>query len=210
MASGPLRVTERHRELAQAARRKREAGKQPNKQEAAALERVTTAAELKLFLAHAERVPKWLWSKWSNRQHKTIAEMAERYGMPAIGDEVSLPQFVRWVYGFLAANSRKLLATDAEDPMSGELSPALERWREEKYRLARLDRQERESTYLHVDTVHAGLSLMSGILRKLGESMQRHHGAEAHQLVDEAVDDWERELDRLFGDHDNSDGDEPA
>jgi hypothetical protein len=205
MGTGPPRVTDRHRELARSAREKKRRGQPVNRQEAAALERVTDEAELSVFLRRADRMPKWLWVKWSNRQHKTIGEMAERYGMPALAEEVSLPTVIRWLYDFLAANARKLSATEGEDPMSGELSPALERWREEKWRLARLERQEREETLVVCDVVHDGLAAMAGILRGLAETMQRHFGPEAHQLVDEAIDDWERELARQLDTNDRDD-----
>jgi hypothetical protein len=58
--------------------------------------------------------------------------------VPIGGSTIDLPQVVRWLHDFLAANKLRLSAGESDDPMlSGANSPALER-----YRLARAKREE--------------------------------------------------------------------
>lgn len=80
-----------------------------------------------------------------------------------------------------------LLAADTD-------SPALERYREERSQLARLDRLEREKTLLPRGDVHDGLSRLAHILRQAGETLQRQFGAEAAAVLNEALDDAGREI----------------
>jgi hypothetical protein len=79
----------------------------------------------------------------SGRQTKVIHEQAVLYGIPFGGAAINLSEVVRSLHDFLAANARKL---SADDDMlgSGVPSPALERYREERAIMAKLDRQERE------------------------------------------------------------------
>ena len=95
----------------------------------------------------------------------------------------------RWQAERKAGNRFNGTATDAEPA-----APWLEKWREEKARLARFDRKEREGSLLDRESVRDSLTNMSAILRKLGVSIQQHFGPEAHQMVEEAIDDWERDF----------------
>ena len=136
------------------------------------------------------------------RPPKVINEQADRYGLPLRGKTLDLYAVLSAFHGFLAANKHKLAATDGEDPMSGENSPALEKWREEKWLLARLERRRQEERLLPRQDVHDGLIRMSSILRNLGDTAQREYGPDAAQLVLEALDDWQRELMEIYGDRD--------
>src|SRR5512138_657899 len=65
-------------------------------------------------------------------------------------------------------------AVDYGDPeLSGGDSPALERYRDEKAKLARLDRLERERELVKVDDIHDALSAVSNLLRGCGEQLRR-------------------------------------
>lgn len=83
----------------------------------------------------------------SDRQPKVINEQVVRYGIPFGGPKIDLPAVVRATHAFLAANAHKL-AGDGDAMMNGAGGPVLERYREERAVLARLDRLEREGLLL--------------------------------------------------------------
>jgi hypothetical protein len=140
-------------------------------------------------------IPQKHWRKMSGRQTKVINEQAERYGLPFGGATISLPAVVRALHDFLADNAAKLARED--DPLLlGGSSPALERYREERAKIARLDRLERERQLLPRDEVRESWGRMAAILRGAGDTLQRQFGAEAVEILNEALDDCERELDR--------------
>jgi len=88
--------------------------------------------------------------------------------------------------------------TDGDPLLSGTTTPALERYRDERAKLAKLDRLERERDLLKRHEVHEMLSRVASILRGAGEVLQREYGAQAHKILDEALDDAEREIARRF------------
>jgi hypothetical protein len=140
-------------------------------------------------------IPQKHWRQMSGRQTKVINEQAERYGLPFGGATISLPAVVRALHDFLADNAAKLAHED--DPLLlGGSSPALERYREERAKLARLDRLDRERQLLPRDEVRESWGRMAAILRSAGDTLQRQFGAEAVEILNEALDDCERELDR--------------
>ena len=139
------------------------------------------------------------WRLMSGRQTKVLNEQAERYGIPFGGRTINLPNVVRALHDFLAANARKLAAEDDEMLGSGVPSPALERYREERAKLARLDRLERERVLVPRDEVREGLGRIAAIIRSAGEALQRQFGASAVDLLYEALDDAQREIDQRFG-----------
>ncbi len=146
--------------------------------------------------AAPEVVPKGVWCKWSGRQHKVVNEQAGRYGAPIGGATIALPEVARWIHDFLADNARRLAAVDGGD----DDSPGLEYWKTQRERL----RFESESAQrLDRGEVHQGLGRMAAILRQAGEALQREFpGAEV--VLNQALEDFEREVDRLFGGDDRS------
>lgn len=141
-----------------------------------------------------ETVTKGTWVTWSGRQHKQIDEQAARYGAPIGGRSISLPAVAKWIHDFLAENARRLKSP------AREAEQDLEYWKTQRERLRyeseiaqRLDRHD----------VHVGLGRMAGILRQAGEALQREFpGAEV--VLNQALEDYEREMDRLFGDDDHN------
>jgi hypothetical protein len=81
----------------------------------------------------------------------------------------------------------------------GGSSPALERYREERAALARLDRLEREGQLLPRDQAKESLGRIAGILRGAGDALQRQFGPAAVEILYEALTDAQREMDRSFG-----------
>jgi len=187
------------KELAAKAYKKVMAGEEPTAQERAALRRYEHEQEETRRWQYYESIPQKHWRQMSGRQTKVLNEQAERYGIPFGGRTINLPSVVRAFHDFLAANARKL-AEDDDDLMAVDVAtPALERYREERAALARLDRLERERMLVSRDEVREGLGRIAMILRGAGDSLQQQYGRGAVELLDEALDDAEREIERLFG-----------
>ena len=102
------------------------------------------------------------------------------------------------LHDFLAANATKLNGDD-DALLQGDGSPALERYREERAALARMDRLERERVLVRRDEVREGLGRIATIIREAGQSLQRQYGPGAAELLFEAMDEAGREVDRCFG-----------
>jgi hypothetical protein len=90
------------------------------------------------------------------------------------------------------------------DPLlaSGANSLALEEYRREKAKLARLDRLQRERELLSRDEVHAGLVRIAAVIRQAGESLQREYGPGAHAILDESLTEAEQAIREMFSDVD--------
>ncbi len=133
----------------------------------------------------------------SGRQTKVINGQADRYGIPTGGSSINLPAVVCALHDFLADNACKLARED-EPLMQGSGSPALERYREERAALARLNRLEREQKLIPRDVTRESLSWIAAILRSAGDSLQRQFGPAAVEILYEAMDDAQREIKRSF------------
>jgi len=66
--------------------------------------------------------------------------------------------------------------------------------------LARLDRLERQRRLLPRDEVREALGRIAAILREAGDAIQRQFGTAAAEILYEALDDAQREIDRSFDD----------
>jgi len=89
------------------------------------------------------------------------------------------------------------LAPEGADPLladAGGRSPALERYREERAILARLDRQEKQGDLLRREVVHQLYSRLAHMLRAAGQILQERYGAGANEAVTEALATFERSL----------------
>ncbi len=169
-----------------------------SKEERRALKRHETSKEEQLRWKYYDSIPQKHWREMSGRQAKVINEQAARYGIPFSGATINLPAVVRALHDFLADNAVKL-ARDEDPLMQGSGSPALERYREERAAMARLDRLEREGDLLPRDEVREALGRVSSILRSAGDTLQRLYGQGALEVLCESLDDAEREIVRCFG-----------
>ncbi len=134
----------------------------------------------------------------SGRQTKVINDQATRYGIPFGGASIDLPNVVKALHDFLADNAQ-LLAREADGMLVGASSPALERYREEREALARLDRLEREGYLLPRDEVREALGRIAVILREASDTLLRQFGDSAAQIMHEALDDAHRDMQSYFG-----------
>ena len=163
--------------------RKIMAGKQDEltREEKTALRRHEKQKEEKLRWKYYDSIPQKHWRSMSGRQTKVINEQAERHGIPFGGPTIKLSAVVKALHDFLAENKVRL-ARDPDEMMLGGPSPAIDLFREEKAKLARLDRLEREGELLPRDTVRQSLAKTAAILRKEVRSSHescrsRPHGA---------------------------------
>ncbi len=179
------------------------------KPERAALKRHEREKEERLRWQYYAAVPQKHWRQMSGRQAKVLNEQAHRYGIPFDGAAINLPAVVRALHDFLADNAQKL-ARDDDPLMQGSGSPALERYREERAAMARLDRLEREQQLIPRDAARQSLGRIAAILRGAGDALQREFGAAAVDILYEALDDSEREIARAFGDAAGAVDDEPT
>ena len=171
------------------------------------LKRFEKEKEEKLRWQYYRSIPQKHWREMSGRQTKILHEQAKLYGLPFGGATVDLPALVMALHDFLAANSRKLSAPDDDLMQAGVPSPALERYREERALLAKLERQEREGSLIPRDDSRDGLGRIAARLRAAGELLERQFGAEAREVLDEALGDAQREIEQVFG---ADDGTQPA
>ncbi len=169
------------------------------REERAALKRHEKEKEERLRWQYYDAIPQKHWREMSGRQTKVINEQAQRYGLPFGGPTINLPALARKLHDFLADNALKLAKDEPDDLLQGSGSPALERYREERAALARLDRLEREQRLLPRDDVREVLGRIAAILRGAGDALQRQFGVAAVEILYEALDDANREIERSFG-----------
>lgn len=83
---------------------------------------------------------------------------------------------------------------DGDNLLGGSGSPALEAFRRERARLAKLDRLEREGALIRRTDVRYGLDRLAALLRSFAERLRTRHGQEAAALLDDVLSTFDREL----------------
>jgi hypothetical protein len=202
-ASAPISsVTHAEQQLVARAMRKMQSRQELTRDERNALKRYEKDKEERLRWQYYRSIPQKHWREMSGRQTKVINEQASRYGLPLGGPFVDLTKLSRAIHDFLADNAIKLARE--EDPMmaGGAGSPSLEMYREEKAKLARLDRLQREGELMPRSDARAGMGRVAALLRRIGDYLQRTYGSAAMDAFYEALDDAEREIHAALGDGD--------
>lgn len=209
---GQTTIDQITREQAASALRKRNAGKKPTREETRALARVKKADEEERRWQYYASIPQKHWRTMSGRQTKQINEQAARYGIPFDGASIDLPSVVRALHDFLASHKARLAVSDEEDALfaAGSNSPALERWRTARAAHAELDLGARRRQLLDREAVHTTLGQMAGILRSMGESLQKQFGDDALRLLNEALNEFDELTQKWFADPDDGPRDKPA
>jgi hypothetical protein len=177
------------------------------------------------------RLPLELYLALCGRARKTVLDQARRYGMPLGGARKTwdLAEVLRWLHDMLAQIGRnpqalRALRIDrtADDdtpqptsptstPTPGTLSlgstgdPATDKVAAEA-RLRELDLLKRMGEVVELRAVRDALGPMGATMRRLGEQLQRRFGPDALDLVQVAIDDFERDAERLLGDQADGDG----
>jgi len=93
---------------------------------------------------------------------------------------------------------------DDDPAMAGPVTAALEDYRRQRAELARLDVLERKKQLIPTDQVHEAMATIARILRNAGETLVKHHGQEAGEVMDEAVDEILNTAERYVGDDDGA------
>ena len=163
------------------------------------LKRHEKKKEERLRWQYYHSIPQKHWRQMSGRQTKVINEQAIRYGIPFGGATIDLAAVAKSLHDFLAENAQRLARED-DELLQGGSSPALERYREERALLARLDRLERERRLLPRDEVRQALGRIAAILRSAGDTLSREFGPAAAAVLHEALDDAQREIASSLGD----------
>ncbi len=182
--------------------RKRKAGIKPSASEEAALRKLQGQREEIERWRHYGSIPKKHYVQMSGRQHKILDDQASRYGIPIRGESVDLARVLTWLHDFLADNGPLLLrSVGTEQLLSGDVqdSPALEKLREETFRLKRLERLEKERNLLRRDQIHEGFSSFAARIRACGDQLQKKFGPDALEVLNAALEGAEAEIVRVLG-----------
>lgn len=179
---------------------KRSAGEAPNGREIAAWGRYQTREIVEKGKHYVVAVPKRDVCDWVNRQRNAIDHHARQWGFEELlGATVNIPALLRKHFDFFARYGRRINLSEDDDPMlAAQNSPALERYREEKAKLARLDRLERERELLQRTSVHELMTDCANLLRSCGERLERKAGREAAAIFAEALADMQRKINEYF------------
>lgn len=161
-----------------------------------ALKRFEVEKEEALRWRYYACVPQKHYRRMSGRQAKVLREQAIRYGIPCDGASVDLSQLIKAFHDFLARNAHLL---HRDPPAASKRGDALEAYRRERTKLARLTRMEREAQLISREEVREGLSRIAALLRRAGEALQRQFGPAAGALLAEALDEAERDIELRFG-----------
>ena len=198
--------------LAMAALEKQRRGEQPTRDERAALKRYEKELDEQQRLKHFAAIRKGEWKRWSGRQVKVVNEQADRYALPIGGPTIDLPAFVKAFHDFLAANALKLCGADSDDPsLAGCASPATERKRQIEVKLLELKFERERGQWIERRAIHEGHNRIGSVLRQAGDALLRNFGPSAQKILNDALDNSQREIDRLLAtDGDNPDLGEPG
>jgi len=178
--------------------RKLTAGQEMTKVETDALKRHEKQREEELRWKYYRSIPQKHWRQMSGRQTKVLKEQAERYGIPFGGATINLPDVVKALHEFLATNAVRL-ARDPDDLMNGEASPALERYREERAKIARLDRMEREGLLIPREKIREFMNELAALIARTAEAFRRRFGDEAAAIIEETLQEFECVVRRRLG-----------
>jgi Fe-S cluster biosynthesis and repair protein YggX len=201
----PLPTTEQiDAALVQAARDKLDAGTTPTAREAAALKRWEEDRDEELRRKHYASVPQKTWREWSGRQTKILHDQAALYGLPVDRPTIDLAAVARWLHDFLATHHQKYRPRSVEPDDDGDnwqdspRTPGLIRWQNEKAKLAKLDRLERERELLNRAEIQAGLAQIAAVLRNGGDALQKKCGPDALEIFTAMLDACERAIEQML------------
>lgn len=150
-----------------------------------------------------------LGSVASGKVVRTMREVAEHFettegvvrkewrpnGMPGRPGHYDLDAIAAWKIA--RPRDPQRLAALAEDPlMKGHGSPALERYREARAKMAELDFQRESGQVVDVEAWRADASRLADILRRASEVLQAQFGPDAEKILQDALDEWVREMEQ--------------
>ena len=138
-------------------------------------------------------------AEWAKMPRSTIRRQAAALDLPISGG-VDLARFIARVFELLTDHYEILTADGGDgngETSKGPASPYLELLRQEHWRMAVLERQEREGAVVSVRYMKEALLLLVSQLRAACERLQERFGDEAMRIIEEAltvVEDKSRDL----------------
>jgi len=177
-------------------------GRTPKRADLRAASRFEAQRDLRLALAFVQSVPRRFLNQWAGIQNIQIDQAADRYGVPVRGPVWSVPEFVRWLFRFLAKNGRYIFRAQVNGDAieDGPDSPWLEELRKERTLMERIKRRELERSLVSIHTFSQAWQLAGAAVRVGCEQMKREHLDRAVEIYGEALDNAERRLERFFDD----------
>ena len=88
--------------------------------------------------------------------------------------------------------------TDPDPLLAGAATPALEDYRRHRARLAELDVAEREGRLVDVAEMTEAFANFAGVIRGVGQALQRQYGPEAAQMLNDGLDDAASSVERFL------------
>lgn len=152
--------------------------------------------------AEPEAITVSLLAQWARMPRSTIRRHAATFDLPISGG-VDLSRFIARLFEILEEHYELFTAQgsgDKDDPNQGPVSPYLELLRQEHWRMAVLERQEREGAVVSVRFMREALLLLVSQLRAACERLQERFGEEAMQIIEEALTVVEEKSRDLFSD----------
>jgi hypothetical protein len=147
----------------------------------------------------------------ATERRRTIAQVAEWLGLPRrtieawpqkhLDAELGSPG--KWsLQGFarLAIYLGKARLQERDPLLSGsdDASPELERYRAARASLAELELSKKRGEVVDVGTMHKLTTALADSLRRLGERLERQHGAPAAKLLTDTLRSFDRDVERFF------------
>lgn len=184
--------------LAVEALAKRRDGRSLNREDQAALKRAQKRREEELRWRYYASIPQKHWVQMSGRQPKVLLEQAVRYGLPLDGRTIDLRRLARGLHDFLAsiASQYDRLKQVGDELLAGAVSPSQERYRAARAGLAELELQERLRHLVQVGVIERTFDSFASILRRAAERLEVQFGKEARAVLDQAMDESERIIER--------------
>jgi phage terminase Nu1 subunit (DNA packaging protein) len=119
-------------------------------------------------------------------------------------DGYDLPARIQWRIAELEAKHAAELeeANSVSDRLffnNGGSSPALERYRNARAKMAELQLKEKLQNVIRRDLVHDGFGIIFGQLRAASQRLRDRHGAKAGKVLDDCFVQMRREIRAHFG-----------
>lgn len=120
-----------------------------------------------------------------------------KQGCPVLrGKKYDLAAIAKWAIG------KRSIVASVSDDFDGELgegsSPALEEYRRERAKMAKIQRQQLEESLVRIDAIESGMLSAMVRIREAGAKLQRLYGVDAQTVLDEYIDAAQQVLDSMF------------
>lgn len=150
--------------------------------------------ESEFFQRYAKRVPQKEFCLLSGRQAKQLKEQAIRYGFPIDGPTVDLYESTRSFFDFIGRHASKLVPGSEDPLLDGASTPWLERYREERTKMARLERHKLEGQLIGRSDIHEKLGALANVMHQTGDHLGRRFGPDAAAIFNQMLEVFERQV----------------